>query len=174
MDENAETQWATLQNGAQMSPCSGATGRMQKPFCTRSTKSQASDIPPNRFCGRHRSGAPAPPLLAGRRPNSMARPRLGPVLFFLRVGVGVGHAWGTGHPVPPSGRSSRESLRLASQCPTSRPARKRPSGAQMIGSTCRSRASRSRASDPASERARNEKIGFSPQFLCNNLARGQI
>ena len=30
-------------------PCSGATGRVQKPFCARSTKSQASDIPPNRF-----------------------------------------------------------------------------------------------------------------------------
>jgi len=30
-------------------PCSGATGRMQKPFCTRSTKSQATERPPNSF-----------------------------------------------------------------------------------------------------------------------------
>ena len=30
-------------------PCSGATGRVQKPFCARSTKSQASDSPPNSF-----------------------------------------------------------------------------------------------------------------------------
>ena len=29
--------------------CSGATGGVQKPFCTRSTKSQAVDSPPNRF-----------------------------------------------------------------------------------------------------------------------------
>jgi hypothetical protein len=58
---DSETQWAKLQNGAQMTPCSGTTGRMQKPFCTRSTKSQrwersdrvltgvAVDNPPNRF-----------------------------------------------------------------------------------------------------------------------------
>jgi hypothetical protein len=45
----AETQWAKLQNGAQASPCSGTTGRAQKPFCTRSTKSQAIDVSPNRF-----------------------------------------------------------------------------------------------------------------------------
>jgi len=32
-----------------MSSCSGATGRMQKPFCTRSTKSQATERPPNSF-----------------------------------------------------------------------------------------------------------------------------
>jgi hypothetical protein len=30
-------------------PCSGATGRVQNPFCTRSAKSQAIDSPPNRF-----------------------------------------------------------------------------------------------------------------------------
>lgn len=38
----------------------------------------------------------------------MARPRLGPVLFSLRVGVGVEHAWGTGHSVPPSGVLTRK------------------------------------------------------------------
>ena len=30
-------------------PCSGATGRVQNPFCTRSAKSQAIDSPPNSF-----------------------------------------------------------------------------------------------------------------------------
>ena len=34
-------------------PCSGATGRVPKPFCARSTKSQAVDISPNRFSVRH-------------------------------------------------------------------------------------------------------------------------
>jgi len=30
-------------------PCSGATGRVQNPFCTRSAKSQAIHSPPNSF-----------------------------------------------------------------------------------------------------------------------------
>ena len=30
-------------------PCSGATGEVQKPFCTRAVKSQAMDSPPNSF-----------------------------------------------------------------------------------------------------------------------------
>ena len=30
-------------------PCSGATGEVQKPFCTRAVKSQAIDSPPNSF-----------------------------------------------------------------------------------------------------------------------------
>ncbi len=40
-----------LQKDAQGSACSGATGRAQTSFCTKSTKSQAVDNPPNRFSG---------------------------------------------------------------------------------------------------------------------------
>ena len=43
-------------------PCSGATGRVQKPFCARSTKSQAVDISPNRFSRTSsRIGMPSAP-----------------------------------------------------------------------------------------------------------------
>jgi hypothetical protein len=40
------------------------------------------------------------PLLTWRRPGSILRELLGPVLFLLLVGGGLGHAWLTGRSVP--------------------------------------------------------------------------
>ncbi len=64
----AETQWAKCQKGAQVSPCSGATGRTQKPFCTRSTKSQVEDNPPNSFSTHQKRSARAAPDKTGQLP----------------------------------------------------------------------------------------------------------